>query len=319
MLVFFYVARNTLRECLREPIFLLLLSAAAFLIGLFPSLSLYVFREQIKLVVDSSMATTMVFGLFAAVISASHTISREMKNGTVLVLLSKPVSRWNFVLAKVAGIIAALTIFVLVCNLASLISVKVAKDQFQLNYGALYSYYGMMVLAYLYGGLRNYFNQKSFSAEAISAMLVLFSVCTVLVYFFNREIPGENTLELRYLLPALTLLFFAVWAMGAITIAISTRLDMLPNMMICSALFLLGLVSDYYFSGQASKSILYSIVYAAIPNWQLFWLADALASRREIPIEYVLWAAAYVLLYICFCSSFAILMFADKEISESIT
>ena len=130
---------------------------------------------------------------------------------------------------------------------------------------------------------------------------------------------GDGTLELKYLLPALTLIFFAVWAMGAITIAISTRLDMLPNMMICSALFLLGLVSDYYFAGEASKSILYSIVYAAIPNWQLFWLADALASRREIPIEYVLWGAAYVLLYISFCSSFAILMFSDKELSESIT
>ena len=77
---FFHVARNTFRECLREPIFFILLCSAIMLIGLFPQLALYVFREQVKLVVDSSMATTLMFGLITAVLSASNTISREINN-----------------------------------------------------------------------------------------------------------------------------------------------------------------------------------------------------------------------------------------------
>ena len=53
------LAKNTLKECLREPVFFLILASALVLIGLFPSLSMFVFRKQIKLVVDSSMATTI--------------------------------------------------------------------------------------------------------------------------------------------------------------------------------------------------------------------------------------------------------------------
>ncbi len=318
MLVFFYVARNTLRECLREPIFFLLLSVATLLIGLFPSISLFVFREQIKLVVDSSMATTMVFGLFAAVICASHTISREMRNGTALLLLSKPVPRWIFVVAKVVGIITALSIFVYLCNIATLVSVRVAKDQFRLDYVALYTYFGLIVISYVYGSLRNYFVGKSFPAETTYAMLFVFTVYAIILYMTKVDIGPADTIELKYLAPALILLFFAVWSMSAITIALSTRLDILPNMIVCSLLFLLGLVSDYYFAGQAQSNFLYSLLYAAIPNWQLFWLADALASRRSIPLEYLLWASAYVLLYVSFCSFIAVIMFTDKELSETV-
>jgi len=96
---FFRIILIYVRE-LREPIFFILLVTALVLIGHFPSMSLFVFREQIKLVIDSAMATTLVFGLFAAVLCASHTVSREMRNGTALLLLSKPVYRSSFILAK---------------------------------------------------------------------------------------------------------------------------------------------------------------------------------------------------------------------------
>ncbi len=314
MSVFFSVAKNTLRECLREPIFFILLVSAVMLIGLFPSLSLFVFREQIKLVVDSSMATTMVFGLFAAVVCAGNTISREMSNGTALLLLSKPVPRWLFVVAKIAGISAALGIFVLLSSTATLVSIRVAKDQFQLDYIALYSFYGLLLAAFAYGAMRNYFSSKSFGSEATMAMLVLFMAYCILLHLLKRDLSPENTIELRLIAPALVLILFAVWSMGAITIAFSTRMGIMPNMLACSALFLLGLVSDYYFAAKASGSVMYSILYAAVPNWQLFWLADALASRKAIPISYVLWAGVYLALYMGFCSFFASIMFSGREV-----
>ncbi len=316
MLNFFYVARNTAKETLREPIFLLLLGTAAALIGMFPSISLYVFREQIKMVIDSSMATTLLFGLFAAVVCASHAITREIRNGTALLLLSKPVPRWNFILAKIAGILFVLTIFVYVCNLASLIALKVAVDQFRLDYVTLYSYYGMIALAFAYGGLRNYLSAKSFSEEAVMAMTVLFTVCTLVFYSINTKVDPENSLPLPFVLPALLLLFFAVWAMGAISVTLSTRLDIIPNLILCSIVFLIGLVSDYYFGRHAGDSYVCAILYASIPNWQLFWLADALASKRSIPPAYVAYGAAYSAFYISFCSFLAMLLFSGREVAE---
>ncbi|MBP3393131.1 MAG: ABC transporter permease subunit, partial [Lentisphaeria bacterium] len=103
MLIIYKLARNTFIECIREPIYFLMLASALIMIGLFPTAAMFVFREQIKLVVDSSMATTLVFSLVVAVVCAAHTISREMKNGTVLLLMSKPVTRGSFVLGKILG------------------------------------------------------------------------------------------------------------------------------------------------------------------------------------------------------------------------
>ena len=56
MLIIYKLARNTFIECIREPIYFLMLASALIMIGLFPTAAMFVFREQIKLVVDSSMA-----------------------------------------------------------------------------------------------------------------------------------------------------------------------------------------------------------------------------------------------------------------------
>ena len=87
----YQIARNTFRESLREPIFLLVLLSALVLIGFYPVLTLFVFFAQEKLVVDSSIATMMVFGWGLAIMIASYAISREIDNGMALLLLSKPV------------------------------------------------------------------------------------------------------------------------------------------------------------------------------------------------------------------------------------
>ena len=66
MNILYRLTQNTFRECVREPVFYLLQLVGLVLIGILPMFSMFVFREQIKLVVDSSMATTMVLGLIAA-------------------------------------------------------------------------------------------------------------------------------------------------------------------------------------------------------------------------------------------------------------
>ena len=60
MFTIFRLSMNACRECLREPVFYLMLLAALIMIGLFPYFAMFVFRQQIRLVCDSSMATTML-------------------------------------------------------------------------------------------------------------------------------------------------------------------------------------------------------------------------------------------------------------------
>ena len=91
---------------------------------------------------------------------------------TALLLLAKPVPRWTFLHAKLAGVLAALTLFVFACNAATLVSLRVAKDQFRLDFPAFYGYYLLMLAAMGYGAWRNYYAHKSFAAAAATAMFV---------------------------------------------------------------------------------------------------------------------------------------------------
>jgi hypothetical protein len=266
------------------------------MIGLFPTMSQYVFRQQVKMVVDSSMATTLTLGLVVAVLCASHTVTREMKNGTVLLLLSKPVRRWNFVLAKISGIIAALSVFVFLCNLGCIVSLRIAKDQFRHDMVAFYFYYGLIVLSALIGGARNYFTQVSFVAATINQLLIIFPLFILVLYFVPVE--GKTGFINFEVIPALILIFFAVWAMGAITVTLSTRLDLVANLTVCSIIFLLGLISNYFIGKESEASYFWKLVYALVPNWQFFWMADALASNTKIPYSYIAWSFVYVVLYI---------------------
>ena len=53
------------------------------------------------------------------------------------------------------------------------------------------------------------------------------------------------------LVPAAVLILFALWILAGLALACSTRLDMIPTLAICSAFFLLGIMSDYLFGRRA--------------------------------------------------------------------
>ena len=54
------------------------------------------------------------------------------------------------------------------------------------------------------------------------------------------------------LVPAGILILFALWIVAALALACSTRLDTIPTLAICSAIFLMGLMSDYFFGRRAA-------------------------------------------------------------------
>lgn len=314
MASFFHIARNTVRETLRQPIFILMALSALTLIGIYPLFTLFVFREQIKLVIDSAMATALVFGWVTAVLCASHTISREIHNGTVLLVLAKPVNRSVFLAAKVCGVLTVLSVFSALTAVASLLAVRVAKDQFNLDNQVLVLYFGAIALACGVGGLANYLRRASFPMTAVLAMLALLPPLLPVVYLLPVE---EGISRLHWpLLPALVLVWFSVLAMGTLATALSTRLDMVPNLIVCGVVFVLGLVSDYLFGRQAAENAAAFVLYNLIPNWQLFWLADALAAQKQIPWPYVAWAALYIAAFIGGFYLLALGLFHRREVGK---
>ena len=310
----FKITVNAFKESVREPVYFLMLLCALVLIAHYPSAALFVFSEQLKLVVDSSMATALIFGLIIAVLCAGHTVAREMRNGTVLLLLSKPVSRWSFILGKIIGIGIAVTLFAAICNFSTVASIYIATDQFRMDMNIYYGFLGVIAAGCVAGMLANIWRSSSFSEISTYALTVLVPLYAVYCMVF-KPAPA---LRLRDLACALVLLNFAVIAMSTLAVVFATRLDIVPNLCVCSTIFFLGLVSGYLFQRQTDSELLnafFAFCYAVIPSWQYFWLVDAIAVNRPIPISYVADCAVYVMLYIIICSMWAVAIFQNKEVA----
>ena len=309
------IAINTFRESIREPVFCLLLMFALFLIGHFPAIALFVFFDEMKMVVDSSMATTLLFGLFAAVLTSSHTVTQEMRNGTVLLLMSKPVHRWSFVVAKIVGVAAALVLMVFIMNCATVVSCYVV-GMFRHNMGIYYVYLLLMILAAGWGMLLNYFRGTSFAAGTVVALALLFGLFAAYCIIFREPL---DKVALTDLLKALVLLFCAVTAMSTIAVVCALKLEMVANLTVCAVVFFLGMVSSYLFSRQTGSEILDGILqafYAFFPNWQFFWLADAIAMEVPIPGSYIAKSVLYMLMYITMVSIWGVVLFNRREIAQ---
>lgn len=313
---FFHIARNTFRECLRQPIFLILLLAACTLIGTLPGATLFVFREQVKLVTDSGMATTLLFGLIASVLCAGHTVGAELRAGTALLLLSKPVNRNLFVAAKIAGVLGAIVIFWYLCATSTLLAVRVATDQFRIDTRVLTGFFGALAVGCAYGGIRNYVSRASFCAEAVSGLIGALTIGAAIAAFLPASGGGTPPGLAWELFPALLLLLEAVLVFAALAVTLSTRLDWTGTLLVCFAVFVIGLMSDYLIGRFAAGNFLLGTLYALVPNWQLFWMADPLAAEQTIPWRYVRLGGVYAALMIALLSLLACALFSGREVGN---
>ncbi|MBQ4479789.1 MAG: ABC transporter permease [Victivallales bacterium] len=247
----FQIAKNTFRESLREPIYLLILLSALILILIYPVFTLFVFFGQEKLVIDSSMATMMVFGWGLAIMISSYAISREIDNGTALLLMSKPVQRPVFIIAKILGILAATTLFSFITGVASLLSLRVATDQFWIDNFFLYGNFVVILIALAIAGAYNYVTRSSFCSAAIIALTCLLPIMAIIGHF--KPADGHHVGLAFRTIPALLLITFSVGSMGTLATALSTRFGLVPNLLLCAAIFMLGLMSDYLIGRNAKE------------------------------------------------------------------
>jgi len=317
---FLNIAQNAFMELVRQPIFLLLMTGSV-LFEIFLAVPYYfAFGDEMKLVKTSTLAVMLMSGLFGAVLSASSSLARELRSGTALAVLSKPVGRTQFVLAKFAGLAAALTLLAYVNLLGVMTASWMAFDAYgKTNVTAIAIFGGGIALAYLLGAFSNFFLRRPFVSDAVFAMLIMVTLAVFIIFQFNQQMQSLSeraTVDWR-LVPAGLLILFAFWIFAAVALACSTRLDMIATLAICSAVFLIGLMSDYLFGQLADKGSWWgSTLYSVVPNWQLFWLADALETGKStFQWRYVGKAFGYMILYAGAALAMAVALFDDRELS----
>jgi hypothetical protein len=317
---FLTIAANAFMELIRQPIFLLLMTGSV-LFEIFLAVPYYfAFGDEPKLVENSVLAVMLLSGLFGAVLSASSSLAREIRSGTALAVLSKPVGRAQFLLAKFAGLAAALTVLTYVNMIGVLLASRMAFDAYgKTDLPAIGIFGGGILLAYALAGFSNFFLRRTFVSDAVFAMLIFTTLAAFLVFQFTTQMESLGTVATVNwnLLPAGILILFALWILAAIALACSTRLDTIPTLAICSAIFLVGLMSDYFFGTRAQTGNWWaSTLYSIIPNWQLFWLADAIETgKNTFQWAYVGKAFAYAVCYAGAVLAVGVTLFEERELS----
>ncbi|MBI1831235.1 MAG: ABC transporter permease [Planctomycetes bacterium] len=101
------VALAAFHEGVRQPMFWMLTAFGALAMVISIVIPYFTFGEDIKMVKEITYALTMIFPAIFGVISASISLSEELEGRTAVTLLSKPISRRDFLFGKFAGLTLA--------------------------------------------------------------------------------------------------------------------------------------------------------------------------------------------------------------------
>jgi hypothetical protein len=317
------IAANTFLELVRQPILLLLSSSSTVFIIIIAGLPYFGFGEDPKLVRDAALAVTLLAGLLGAVFGSSSSLTDEIRKGTALAVLSKPIDRLTFLLGKYCGIAWAVTLLTYLNTLAALLASRMAYDAYgNADLVGISLFFAGVAAAYAVGAFLNYFHHSNYTAATFWAQLGSVTIVFCLLSFFiELRQPGANTpasIDWR-VLPAGALILVALLIFCGIALACSTRLDAVPTLIVCTVFFLAGLVSDHFFGRASDRGAWWGhLGYAILPNWQLFWITDAIQGERSIEgiWTYFTKSLGYLAGYLGAALIVAWSLFADRDLNS---
>jgi len=320
---FFALAYNAFLETLRQPIYGVILVITALLLVNNVSLAAFTLEDDNKLLLDLGLSTLLLSGLFLSSFSAAGILSREIENKTVLIVVSKPVSRTLLILGKFVGLVAALLVafylsllvFLLCQRHGVLQNTSDPWDAPVLAFG-----FGSLFLSLLAGGYCNYFYGKEFPTTTLAFLAPLLTIAVLATANFDKKwnpIPFASNFVGGQVLLATYLVFLNILVTSAVALTASTRVGQLMTLMVSTCVLALGIASDYAFGQFESTSHLAALAYWIVPNMGPFWVIDGLHAATEqttITMDYVGYTTAYAALFTVAILCLGIALFEKREV-----
>ncbi len=316
----FAIARNTFTETIRQPVFMIILAFAAFMISSSPSYAMFTLMEDVKLLKDMGLATMLLAGLLQAVFSAVRVVSFEIENKTISTVLTKPVSKSHIVLGKILGISAACALSVYLLNIFLVMALRVGVPEAAyspINKPLIYAQISAVIISAALAGFSNYFHDRPFGSSLFIYSFITFSAVFAVMGFLDMEMgfqPFLADVDLQ-VLKAGYLVLLAVWVVSAVAVALATRFGSVFTVGLCLSVFIIGLISDHIFGRFAQDSLFALAAYSIFPNMQVFWVADAVTEGVRVPSGYLMRATVYGMMFSAAAAVFGIYMFEQKESS----
>ena len=154
--------------------------------------------------------------------------------------------------------------------------------------------------------------------------LFLGTVSFKVVYDARESSQPEPTwrqcaFEMEKIVPGLGLAFMEAVVMASISVAISTRLPMLPNLVICGSIYALGHLVPTLVNSAVGQleyvPFVANLLATVLPMLEHFTVYGAISTGKMISWEYVGWAGLYCLLYSTLAMLVALLLFEERDLA----
>jgi ABC-type transport system involved in multi-copper enzyme maturation permease subunit len=275
------VALSTAKSDMAQPLYAILMAGGIFGLIVFVFIPYNTFGDDIKQLKDSGLSLILVLCVLQAVWAASTSVAEEVEGKTALTVLSKPVSRRDFILGKFVGIGWSTGLMITIFGVLLLVTVA---------YKPIYDYRE--------GGYE--INHQAMN---------------------NDPTWHDCHREMVQTIPGIVLAYLETLVMAALSVAISTRLPAIANFLISFAIYVLGHLTPLLVQSQVVAQQLPPVVFfgrliaTVLPVLDHFNIQASVAAGVPVPIQYLAWSLVYCVLYSAVAMLLALTLFEDRDLA----
>jgi len=264
-----------------QPLYSIVMAIGIFALLIFVFIPGNTFGDDIKQLKDAGLSTILVLCIFQSVWSASTSVADEVEGKTALTVLSKPVSRRDFILGKFAGIAWSAGLMCVIFGILLLVTVA---------YKPIYDY-------------------REGSYEINHQQMN------------NDPTWHDCHREMVQTAPGIVLAYLETLVITALSVAISTRLPAIANFLISFAIYVLGHLTPLLVQSQVVAQQLPPVVFfgrliaTVLPVLDHFNIQASVAAGIPVPLTYLAWSLLYCLLYSSVAMLLALTLFEDRDLA----
>jgi ABC-type transport system involved in multi-copper enzyme maturation permease subunit len=276
------ISLATAKSEIAQPLYAIIMALGIFLLVVFIFVPYFTLTSDIKMLKDSSLSLILVLSIIQAVWAASSSVADEVEGKTALTVLSKPVSRRDFILGKFSGIGWSVGLMIVMLGLLMLVTVAYKP---------------------IYDGREGTYTMRDAPLG-------------------QNDPTWQNChAEMVQVIPGLVLVFLEMLVMAALSVAISTRLPALANFIISFSIYVLGhltplLVQSTVVAEQLPPVVFFGrLIATVLPVLDHFNVQASVAAGVNVPLPYLGWALVYCTLYSAVAMLLALVLFEDRDLA----
>jgi ABC-type transport system involved in multi-copper enzyme maturation permease subunit len=154
--------------------------------------------------------------------------------------------------------------------------------------------------------------------------LLLATVSYKVVYDARETAQLDPTWQLCFnemirTVPGMLLSLYETLVLAAISVAMSTRLPMVANLLVCATIYVLGHLAPMIVNSSMGKfpivEFFGQLIATVLPNLDHFNIQAAIAAGADVPGSYLVWALVYCVLFCLGALLLALALFEDRDLA----